>query len=117
MPDTPTEEFPSPIIRRLEGLLAAGQDSAVLRFSLGSAWMSYDPQRAAGHFRAALTLDPAYSAAWKQLGKALLAADDRAGASAAWSEGIAAAEARGDVQAGKEMKVFLRRLSSGAPAH
>ena len=117
MPDTRTEDFPSPILRRLEGLLSAGQDSPVLRFSLGTAWMSHDSQRAADHFRAALALDKTYSAAWKALGKALLAAEDREGAAAAWSAGIGAAEARGDVQAGKEMRVFLRRLSSGGPAH
>lgn len=117
MPDTKTPDFPSPLIGRLEGLLAAGQESTVLRFSLGNAWLDHDAQRAAGHFRAALALDQTYSAAWKLLGKALLAAGDLEGASTAWTAGIAAAEARGDVQAGKEMKVFLRRLSSGAPAH
>lgn len=116
MTNTAAVDFPSPIIRRLEGLLVTGQASTVLHFSLGSAWLEHDAQCAARHFRAALALDPSYSAAWKQLGKALLAAGDREGAMVAWSEGIAAADARGDVQAGKEMKVFLRRLSSGAPA-
>lgn len=117
MPDSDTPDCPSPLIRRLEGLLAGGQDSAILRFSLGSAWMEHDAHRAAAHFQAALTLDEAYSAAWKQLGKALLAAGDTAGAANAWTTGIAVAETRGDVQAGKEMKVFLRRLNNGPAGH
>ena len=51
-----------------------------------------------------------YSAAWKMLGKAHVAAGDIPGASAAFEQGIAVATSRGDVQAGKEMQVFLKRL-------
>ena len=61
--------------------------------------------------REALGFDPAYSAAWKLLGKALLASDDDEGAASAWRSGIEAASGRGDIQAAKEMTVFLNRLS------
>ena len=50
------------------------------------------------------------AAAWKLLGKAQLAAGDRAAARAAWEQGIAAAQAHGDKQAEKEMTVFLKKL-------
>ncbi len=95
----------------LEALLARGQDSPVLRYSLGMAYLDEDPARAVVHFQQAVTLDPDYSAAWKMLGKALTAAHHPALAQAAYANGIAAAERKGDVQAAKEMKVFLKRLS------
>lgn len=97
----------------LERLLAAGRDDALLRFALGCAWLADgDPVRAAVHLRAAVRHDPEYSAAWKLLGKALAAAGDQAGAAAAYGRGIETAERRGDVQAAKEMRVFLARLGA-----
>ena len=95
---------------RFEALLAQGKDSALLRFSLGMQYLKTDPARAAQHLRRAVEMDPGYSAAWKLLGKALEAAGDAAGAGAAYESGIAAADARGDKQASREMGVFLKRL-------
>ena len=45
------------------------------------------------------------------LGKALAEAGDKAGAVDAYERGIVIAEAKGDIQAAKEMKVFAKRLS------
>jgi predicted Zn-dependent protease len=87
------------------------RDGALLRFSLGSALLADGDHTAAiDELRRATGFDPAYSAAWKFLGKACLANGDEAGAAAAWQSGIAAAAQRGDKQAEKEMTVFLRRL-------
>ncbi|HUH93375.1 MAG TPA: tetratricopeptide repeat protein [Casimicrobiaceae bacterium] len=98
----------------LERLLAAGKDSALLRFGLGSEhFKGGDAASAAVHFQRAIELDPGYSAAWKMLGKALLAAGRCDAALAAWNEGIAAAARKGDKQAMKEMQVFARRLAKG----
>jgi Tfp pilus assembly protein PilF len=69
-----------------------------------------DAAGAVVELRQALVFDPAYSAAWKGLGKALLATGDDAGAADAWRQGMVAAQQRGDKQAEKEMTVFLRRL-------
>lgn len=103
--------------QRLEALLAAGKDGALLRFGLGMQYLKDgDAARAAGHLRAAVAHDPAYSAAWKLLGRALADSGDRGGAIEAYRTGIAAAEKRGDKQAAKEMTVFLRRLEKDAPA-
>lgn len=97
--------------QRFEALLAAGKDSALLRFSLGMQYLKAgEPARAAEHLREAVRQDAAYSAAWKLLGKALAESGDAEGARAAYRSGIAAAEGRGDKQAAKEMTVFLRRL-------
>lgn len=95
----------------LEKMLAGGRDDALLRFSLGTACLQeHDAAAAAGHLRRAVKHDPGYSAAWKLLGRALAEQGDREGAAGAWSRGIEAAETRGDVQAAKEMRVFLKRL-------
>jgi Tfp pilus assembly protein PilF len=98
-------------IENLENLLARGNDTALLRFMLGSAHLEQgDPERAAAHLAQAVALDPKYSAAWKLYAKALHVNGAIADAIAAYEQGIAVAEARGDIQAAKEMRVFLKRL-------
>jgi len=99
------------LIDNLEAILARGQDSPVLRFGLGNAYLAAaDPAAAARHLRAAVTQDPGYSAAWKLLGNALATLGQHPQAAEAYRQGIAAADRRGDVQGAKEMRVFLRRL-------
>lgn len=91
--------------------LAAGRDSALLRFSLGNQYLKAgQPAEAALHLRRAVELDPKYSAAWKLLGRALTEAEAWDEALAAYRAGITVAEARGDVQAAKEMGVFAKRI-------
>lgn len=99
------------MIANLEAMLARGQDGALLRYSLGLEYMKQDdPRQAALHLRQAVKQDPGYSAAWKALGKALAAAGLDAEAITAYRTGIKVAEGKGDIQAAKEMKVFLKRL-------
>jgi predicted Zn-dependent protease len=103
------------MIENFEAMLAAGKDSALLRFSLGNEYMKVDdPMRAVPHLRAAVAHDAHYSASWKMLGKALAATDDSEGAIHAYEKGIAAAEAKGNKQAAKEMAVFMKRLKRAA---
>jgi len=100
---------------RFEALLAAGKDGALLRFGLGMHYLKTgDAVRAAEHLRRAVDQDPAYSAAWKLLGKALAECGESEQAMSAYRSGIAAAERRADKQAAKEMTVFLRRLEKAA---
>lgn len=101
--------------QRLEAMLAKGTDNMLLRFSLGKAYAEQDCFREAEtHLRAALAFDPAYSVAWKWLGKACLGRGDKAGARAAWESGLKAAQARGDKQVEKELLVFIKRLDKDA---
>jgi predicted Zn-dependent protease len=98
-------------IESLEAMLARGQDSALLRYSLGNEYLKLkNDDKAIEHLRQALALDRTYSAAWKLLGKALADAGRADEAIKVYEEGIRIAEAKGDLQAAKEMTVFLRRL-------
>ena len=101
----------TPIILNFEKMLAAGKDNALLRFSLGNEYLkSDDPANAATHLQQAVVQDPKYSAAWKLLGRALVESGHPVEALAAYREGIAVAEAKGDKQAAKEMTVFAHRI-------
>ena len=103
------------MLTSLENMLAKGIDNSLLRFGLGKGYLDAgEPARAAEHLRRCVEQDPKYSAAWKLLGKALRAADDPAGARAAWQQGLSAAQAQGDKQAEKEMTVFLKKLDKSA---
>lgn len=103
------------IIENFEAMLARGQDNALLRFSLGNEYLKTgDRARAIEHLRACVGFDPGYSAAWKLLGKALTENAQPAEAMAAYEGGITAAEKKGDIQAAKEMRVFLKRLRKPA---
>ena len=98
------------LIENLEGMLARGQDNALLRFSLGGAYLKAgDNDRAVVHLAQAVAHDPTYSAAWKLYGKALAEVGRLQDAVAAFDSGIAVAEAKGDIQAAKEMRVFRKR--------
>jgi Tfp pilus assembly protein PilF len=105
------------LLPNLLKMLAAGRDNALLRFSLGSEYLKAgDPAQAAAHLRVAVQQDPAYSAAWKLLGRALDENGQTQDALAAYREGISVAEGRGDKQAAKEMTVFARRLEKALQA-
>ena len=95
----------------LEAMLAAGQDNPLLRFTLGNVLLKQGEANAAvEHLREAVRQDPGYSAAWKVYGRALQTLGDADGAIQAFEAGVAAATKKGDIQAAKEMQVFLKRL-------
>ncbi len=98
------------MLKNLQALLARGQDNALLRFAVGSRLLENDQAGPAiEHLRAAVQLDPEYSAAWKLLGKALHAAGEPQQACTAFSQGLEVAQRKGDLQAVREMQVFLKR--------
>ena len=98
------------IIENLHGMLERGVDSALLRYSLGNELLKVgDADAAIAHLREALKFDAEYSAAWKELGKALASSGNHAEAVDVLGEGIEVAERRGDIQAAKEMGVFRKR--------
>ncbi|MDP1709088.1 MAG: tetratricopeptide repeat protein [Gammaproteobacteria bacterium] len=105
------------MIENLEAMLAKGDDSALLRYSLGTAHFKQgNLARACEHLARAVAQDASYSAAWKAYGQALAAVGRVDEAQAAYASGIRVAEGRGDLQAAKEMGVFLKRLQKNVPA-
>ena len=98
-------------LENFEKMLAQGRDSALLRYSLGNEYLKADnPCNAITHLREALRQDPKHSASWKLLGRALAETGELDEALATYRQGIAVAEAKGDIQAAKEMNVFAKRI-------
>ncbi|MGH8070197.1 MAG: tetratricopeptide repeat protein [Candidatus Entotheonellia bacterium] len=64
-------------------------------------------------FHAAIRLKPDYSAAFRDLGRALERTGAPAEAMQVYREGLPIAERNGDLQTLKEMQVFLKRLEQG----
>ena len=99
------------VIANLQKLLGTPRDGALLRFSLGNEYLKAgDADSARLHLTEAVARDPAYSAAWKLLGKALAELGQPQAALDAYRRGISVAESKGDKQAAKEMAVFARRI-------
>jgi len=104
--------FNSMNIENLKTMLTNGQDSLILRFGLGQALIkSKEFDEAIEHLLKALEFDAEYSAAFKLLGKAYVQTEQNELASETYEKGIEIAERKGDIQAAKEMKVFLKRLN------
>lgn len=100
-------------IGALKQMLAEGQDNLLLRFGLGKTMLDANmPSDAIEHFQQALVFDPHHSASWKLLGKAYSNCGRLDDAITAYTHGIEMAEKKGDIQAAKEMKVFLKRVTS-----
>ena len=98
-------------IDNFEAMLARGQDSEMLRYTLGNAYLGEEKhQDAIVHLQKAVELKPDYSAAWRQLGRALAAANQLAEAKSAFDQGEIVAQANGDKQAAKEINVFRKRV-------
>jgi hypothetical protein len=106
----------NPRIESLEKMLGGPRDGALLRFSLGNEYLKAEsrpkpPQPFRPPSTATRTIPPpgrprqGTPCQWR-----------RGGALAAYEKGIAVADARGDIQAAKEMNVFARRLRKAAEA-
>jgi predicted Zn-dependent protease len=116
-PQSPTTDQHMGIIDNLEAMRAKGQDSVLLRYSLGNEYLKQaQTDLAIEHLAEATRQDPHYSAAWKLYGKALTQAGRHRDAIEALNRGIQVAEDKGDAQAAKEMRVFLKRAQSALDA-
>ncbi len=98
---------------RLEAELERGRDSSLLRFALARSLMaSGAAEKALVHLDAAVEMSPTYSAAWGQLGKCKELLGDTEGAVAAWLTGSRTSLDNGDIQAHRQMEVWLRRMKA-----
>ncbi|MES9942773.1 MAG: tetratricopeptide repeat protein [Candidatus Thiodiazotropha sp. 6PLUC2] len=99
--------------KNLEKMLEQGTDNALLRYTLGTLFLKQgDFLKAVEQLTEAVKLDEQHSASWKHLGKALAGVEQVKEAADVYRKGIEVAEAKGDIQAAKEMKIFLKRLDT-----
>ena len=92
----------------------------MLWFGLGRTLLELShPHEAVQAFEHATRIDPDYTAAFRDLGRAHLDAGDCAEAARVFAHAIALAEKTGDLQTGREIHVFLRRAEGtpGSGAH
>ncbi len=103
-------------LEQLKQLAKAQPENALIHYALGLEWRkSGSPAEAVLCFRRVLALDPGYSAAYRELGRALQESGKPREAVRAFQQGIQIAEANGDLQTAKEMRVFLKRLLANPP--
>jgi len=96
---------------RLEALLASGGDAPTLRYALAKLYLDAgEAEKAIDHAEVAVELDADYSAGWRLLGQAQVAAGRPGDAPKSFERGIEVASRSGDRQVEKEMRIFLRRL-------
>ena len=97
-------------------MLDSGQDGALLRYSIGQEYLhANQPGEAVPHLQACLEQDAGYSAAYKALAEAQDHQGEAAACRTTLEHGIDVAAEKGDMQAKKEMEVYLRRLDKGKP--
>ena len=100
-------------IQQIEGILKTSPDNEVLQYTLGLEYLNRgDSEDAIRPLRTAIRLKPDYSAAYRELGKALARSGSKKEAVQIYQTGIEVAERQGDIQTAKEMKVFLKRLDT-----
>ena len=107
-------ERPEPDARLalLRELVAADPADATAHFLLGRELLAAArAAEAADAFRAAIAANPDYAAAYRQLGNALEQAGRPADAAETSRRGVEVAERTHDLQAGKEMNAFLKRMA------
>lgn len=101
-------------VESLRELLAEDDTDVTTRFMLATELARLDRHgEAAAHFGCILEADPDYTAAYRGLGRACMALGEAERARAVFTAGLAVAERTGDMQSGREMASFLRRLDVG----
>jgi tetratricopeptide (TPR) repeat protein len=98
-------------LEQLRELARESPDDAVTYFLLGLEATGQGLHGEAREaFRAAVEIDPHYAAAYRRWGNALESLEQFDEAAAVYARGVLVAERSGDLQAGKEMSAFLKRL-------
>ena len=99
------------LTENLEKMLTSGNDSAMLRFGLGSAYFNdKNYQEAIPHLQKCIEIDSSYSAAYKLMGKAQIKLGLKEQARAILEIGLAQASLKGDKQTEREIQIFLKKL-------
>ncbi len=98
-------------IEMLKQMIAQQPDNPLFYYTLGKELLTaHQPVEATEALRRAVDLNPNYTAAYRELGRALTQAGNIEEAKGVYRKGIEVGEKTGDLQTVKEMQVFLRRL-------
>ncbi len=98
-------------IKQLEALVNSEPGNPLFRYTLGMEYLKVgEYANAAAALREAVRLNPEYSAAYRELGRALEKDRQTGEAAQVYQSGIAIANRQGDLQTAKEMEVFLKRI-------
>ena len=119
MNDDPTSESDATEARLalLRKLAAEDPADATTHFLLGRELLGHGrAAEAIPAFEAAIRADADYAAAYRQLGNALEQAGRADEAAATYRSGVEVAARTNDLQAGKEMNAFLKRLTRERPS-
>lgn len=99
-------------LEQLEDLVKQNQKNALMHYTLGIEYLrTNESKKAIPVLKEAINLEPDYSAAYRELGRALVNSNLKKEAIEIFNKGIAVAEEKGDIQTAKEMHVFLKRIS------
>ena len=99
-------------IQQLEEVLKTSSENAFLQYCLGQEYLKAgEPAKAIPRLREAIRIQADYSAAYRDLGKALALDGKTEQAVQTYRQGIEVAKERGDLQTAKEMNVFLKRIT------
>ena len=86
-------------------------DDPVALYGLGDAYMAEGQyENAIQTFQKVIQIKPDYTAAYRELGKTLAKAGKNEEAKEIYKKGMEVAQQTGELQTGKEMRVFLNRL-------
>jgi len=100
-------------IESLKQLIEKNPDSLLAQFGLAKEYMEQgDFDLAVTHFREAIRIKPDYTAAFRFLGQSLEKGGKNEEAKEVYRQGVEVAEKTKDIEAGKIMGVFLKRLDS-----
>jgi Flp pilus assembly protein TadD len=110
---TVAEETSKSPLETFEELAVQAPANVMVRYSLGREYLKAQRYaEAEREFREAVRLKPDYSAAYRELGKSLVALARPDEAREIYRQGADIACEKGDLQTKREIEVFLRRLET-----
>ena len=99
-------------LEQFKSIAAKYPNDEVARYGLGSLYLKGERHaEAEAEFLAAIAIKPNYTAAYRDLGRALEKQGKTEEAIATYRKGCEVAKETGDLQTKKEMEVFLKRLT------
>ncbi|NIT57479.1 MAG: hypothetical protein GWN00_14995 [Aliifodinibius sp.] len=92
-------------------MIKTDPENALFHYMLGLEYLKAEHSgKAVEPLRESIRIKPDYSAAYRELGKALEKEEQTSEAIEIYEKGIDVAEEQGDLQTAKEMRVFVKRL-------